>query len=139
MPLNAHLHFNGQCEAAFRFYEKCFDGRIAFMGTYGGSPLAAEMPVDLQHRIMHATLILPDGELTGADTPPDRYQKPQGFALTLSLETPAEAERVFAGLAEHGEVQLPVQETFWAERFGMLLDRFGIPWMIQCAKLAHEP
>jgi PhnB protein len=72
----------------------------------------------------------------GADAPPDHYKKPQGFSVTLGLTDKAEAERIFQALAESGTVQTPLQETFWAVRFGMLIDRFGIPWMINCGQAA---
>lgn len=136
MQLNPHLHFNGECEAAFKFYEKCLGGKITFMTPHEGTPIADQVPSNWRNKILHATLTVGDEVLTGADCPPDHYQKPQGFSVMLGLEDPAEAERIFHTLAEHGAVQLPLQETFWAVRFGMLVDRFGIPWMINCGKAA---
>jgi PhnB protein len=83
---------------------------------------------------MHATFSL-NGETFGAaDAPPGTYRIPQGFALTLEIDAPGDAERVFEMLAEKGTVQLPLQETFWALRFGMLTDQFGTPWMVSCGK-----
>jgi PhnB protein len=136
MQLNPHLAFNGQCEAAFKFYEKCLSGKIVMMMTYGNSPMAEQTPPAWRGKIIHATFALGDHRLTGADVPPERYQKPQGFSVLLSIGAEAEADRIFKALAENGAVQMPVQETFWALRFGMLVDQFGTPWMINCGKPA---
>jgi PhnB protein len=136
MQLNPHLHFNGECETAFKFYEKCLRGRITFMMPHEGSPVADYVPAAWRNKILHATLTIGDEVLTGADVPPEHYQKPQGLSVTIGLKDPAEAERIFHELAENGTVQMPLQETFWAARFGMLIDRFGIPWMINCGKPA---
>ena len=138
MQLNPHLHFNGDCESAFKFYEKCLGGKITFMMPHEGTPVADQVPGEWRKKILHASLKVGDHVLMGADTPPDHYQKPQGFSVTLGMQDPAEAERVFHALAENGTVQMPLQETFWAARFGMLIDRFGIPWMINCEKTAEK-
>lgn len=134
MQLNPHLAFNGQCEAAFTFYEKCLGGKITFMMTYGDSPLAEQTPSEWHTKILHATVALGDHRLTGADALAGNYQKPQGFSVSLQIRDAVEAERIFQALAEKGEVQVPLQETFWALRFGMLVDRFGTPWMVNCGK-----
>ena len=134
MRLNPHLNFDGRCEEAFKFYEKCLGGKISFTMTYGDSPVADHVPADWRNKIIHATLNIANDLLTGADAPPDRYQKPQGFHVTLGLADPAEAKRIFKALSENGAVQMPLQETFWAILFGMVADRFGIPWMVNCGK-----
>ena len=134
MQLSPHLNFNGACKAAFTFYEKCLGARITFMMPYEGSPVADHVPAAWRNKILHATLTVGDDVLTGADALPDQYQKPQGFSVTLGIKDPADAERVYHALAENGNVQMPLQETFWALRFGMLIDQFGIPWMINCGK-----
>jgi PhnB protein len=136
MRLNPHLTFNGHCEAAFKFYEKHLGGKITLMMTYGESPLAAAMPPDSLASIIHATLALGDYVLTGADESADRYQKPHGFSVLLNVDSVAEAERVFQALSEEGEVRMPIQETFWARRFGMVVDQFGIPWLVNTSKEA---
>ena len=136
MQLNPYLSFNGKCEAAFRFYERCLGGKIEFMLTYGDSPMAAQVPADWRHKIMHAYLVVGDKVLMGSDTPPERYEGPKGFSVSLSIDTPTDAERVFHALAENGTVQMPLQETFWALRFGTLVDQFGIPWMVNCERPA---
>jgi PhnB protein len=133
--LNPHLNFNGDCEAAFRFYEKCLKGKIAFMMPYEGTPVAEQVPATWRNKVLHTTLTVGDQVLTGADAPPGRYEKPQGFSVTLGIKDTAEAERVFHALAENGTIQMPLQETFWAIRFGMLVDQFGIPWMVNCGKV----
>jgi PhnB protein len=134
MQLNPHLNFNGQCEEAFRFYQQCLGGSIEAMVPHEGTPAGAHVPPEWGKKIMHAELKLEGQLLMGADAPPDRYQKPQGFAVALHVKQPADAERVFRSLSENGQVQMPIQETFWAARFGMLVDRFGIPWMVNCSK-----
>jgi PhnB protein len=131
MKLHPYLSFNGECEAAFKFYEQCLGGKIEMMTTYGGSPMAAQTPPDLLDKIMHVTLNVGDMVLMGADVP-DSYEKPQGFSVSLVFDDPAEAERIFNALAENGTVQMPIQATFWSPKFGMLIDRFGTPWMINC-------
>jgi PhnB protein len=136
MKINPYLAFNGQCEAAFKFYEKCLGGSIVFMMTYGDSPMAGQTPPDQHQRIMHATLAIGDQVLAGADAPPDHYRKPQGFCVSLDLQDAVEGERIFTALSENAVVQMPIQETFWALRFGMLIDQFGTPWMVNCSKPA---
>ncbi len=136
MQLNPHLSFNGQCEAAFRFYEKCLRGKIVMLMTYGDSPIAEQTPVAWHGKIIHATFALEEQQLTGADEPAERYRKPQGFSVLLNIGDAAEADRIFQALAENGTVQMPIQETFWALRFGMLADQFGTPWLINCGKPA---
>ena len=136
MQLNPHLAFNGQCEAAFTFYEKCLGGKITFMMRYGDSPVAEQTSPDRRTKILHATLALGNDRLTGADVPPESYQRPQGFSVSLQIGDAEEADRIFETLAEKGVVQMPVQDTFWALRFGMLVDQFGTPWIINCGKPA---
>lgn len=137
MQLNPYLNFNGQCEIAFRFYEQCLGGKIEATMTYGESPMAEQTPPQWRNKIMHASLIVGDKVLMGADSPPERYEEPKGLSVLLGIDDPVEAERVFHALAEDGTVQMPIQETFWAARFGMLVDRFGIPWMINCDRAAE--
>jgi PhnB protein len=134
MQVGPYLTFDGQCEAAFTCYEECLGGKILMMMTYGDSPMAEQAPPDWRQKILHASLAVGDQVLGGADAPPGRYQKPQGFSVALSLSDAEEADRIFKTLAENGSVQMPLQETFWALRFGMLVDRFGTPWMINCGK-----
>src|SRR5215510_8372240 len=137
MHLNPYISFDGQCEAAFKLYERCLGGKIEFIMPYESRPAGEyAVPPGWGKKILHATLRVGDHILQGADTPPDHYQKPQGFSLTLGLQDQAEAEGIFNALAEGGTVQMPLQETFWATRFGMLVDRFGIPWTVNCERPA---
>jgi PhnB protein len=136
VQVNPHLNFNGECEEALRFYEKCLDGKITLMLPYEGTPVADHVPAAWRNKILHSELSIGDDRLTGADVPPEHYEKPQGFSVTLNIKDPADSERIFHALEENGTVQMPLQETFWAARFGMLIDRFGIPWMINCGKAA---
>ncbi|MGH8012247.1 MAG: VOC family protein [Candidatus Binataceae bacterium] len=132
MELTPYLMFNGQCEAAFRLYEKVLGGKIEMKLTYGESPEAGQTASEWRDKIMHARFSAGAILLMGSDAPPDRYEKPAGFAVSFSVEDPVEAERIFNALAEHGTVRMPLAQTFWARRFGMLNDQFGIPWMINC-------
>ena len=134
MKLSIHLVFNGQCEAAFRFYAQCLGGTIVTMLTYGDSPLAAQTPLAWHGKILHATLTLGDHTLAGVDHFGKEYEPAKGFFALMEVDDPAEAERVFAALSENGTVRMPIQETFWAMRFGVLVDRFGIPWEINCGR-----
>jgi len=136
MQINPYLNFNGQCEAAFKFYEQVLGGKIAFKMTYGESPIAAHAPPGWKDKILHTTLMVGDRVLMGADAPPEHYQRPQGFSVSLGLKNTSEADRIFKALVENGTVIMPIQETFWAARFGMLVDQFGTPWMINCEKPA---
>ena|SRR2546421_12804838 len=132
MSLNPYLHFSGQCETAFKFYEKALGGKIESMMTHGESPMADKVSADWRTKIMHARLNVGDGVLMGSDAPPQYYKKPQGFSVSLGLKDPAKAESIFKALSEKGAVEMPLQQTFWAKRFGMCTDQFGIPWMINC-------
>jgi PhnB protein len=132
MQLNPYLFFNGQCEAAFKFYEQVLGGKIVAMMPHTGTPAEAHVPPEWRHKIMHARLTVGDAVLMGSDAPPDHFEKPQGFSVALQIKDPAEAERIFHALAANGTVSMPLAQTFWAIRFGMLVDRFGIPWMINC-------
>jgi PhnB protein len=132
MQFTPYLNFDGQCAEAFRFYEKALGGKIVVMQTFGETPEMGEMPPALRDRVLHARLVVGDQLLMGSDSQPDQHQPAQGFAVALQIDTPAEAERIYAALAEDGTVELPLQQTFFAERFGMLKDRYGTPWMLNC-------
>lgn len=134
--MNPYLLFNGDCEAAITFYEKSLGGKVEAMFRHEGTPMEKMVPPEWRKKIIHARLALGDQVLMASDCPPDRYVKPQGFSVNLDCKNPAEAERVFNTLAENGSVQMPLQQTFWAARFGMVTDRFGTPWMINCESAA---
>lgn len=134
MQLNPYLMFNGNCDAAFKFYERCFGGKIVTRMTHQEAPSAENVSSDWQDKIMHVCLDLGERLLMGSDCPPGYFESPQGFYVQISIDNPAEAERVFQALSENGTVKMPFEPTFWAFRFGMLVDQFGIPWMINCEK-----
>jgi PhnB protein len=136
VQLNPYLFFNGQCEAAFKFYEKVLGGKIEAMLPHEGTPAAEHVPAKWRKKILHARLSVGDEVLMGSDAPPDRYEGMKGFSVTISVNDPKEAERIFHALAENGTVRMPIEKTFWAERFGMLVDQFGTPWMINCEQAA---
>jgi PhnB protein len=136
MQLNPYLTFNGKCEAAFKFYEQCLRGKIEIMMTHGDSPMAQQVPSEWRNKIIHARLTVGDNVLMGSDAPPERYEEMKGFSVSLSVDDPAEAERIFNALVANGTVRMPLQKTFWAVRFGMLVDQFGVPWMVNCEQAA---
>ncbi len=135
MQINPYLFFTGQCEEAFKFYEKLLGGKIEAMLTHEGTPAENGVPPEWRRKILHARMTIGGHVLMASDAPPGRQQKPQGFSVSISVDDPTEAERIYKELAEGAvAVTMPIQETFWAKRFGMLTDRFGIPWMINCEK-----
>jgi len=135
MQLVVNLSFDGQCEAAFRLYEQVLGGTITMMLRYSESPMSPAAP-DAGDKIMHATMLLGGQTLTGTDY--GNHQVPQGFALQLDVDDPGEAERLANSLAEGGTVHVPLQTTFWAERYAVITDRFGTPWKINCCKRGQE-
>ena len=134
MKMNPYLLFNGQCEEAFSAYARILGGTIETMTPHKGSPAEGYGAPDWQDKILHASLRLGDDVLMGSDAPPAHFQQPQGFSVSLQFAEPAEGEKVFDALAEGGQVKMPFQETFWAAGFGMLVDRFGIPWIVNCGQ-----
>ncbi len=134
MQLIPYLNYDGQCREAFDFYARVLDGKITGRMTYGESPMCDQMPADSRERIMHSQLDIGDAVLMGADGPPPHAPPSTGTTLNIMVDTPADAERIFAALAEGGDVRMPMEETFWAQRWGMLVDRYGKPWMVNCMK-----
>ena len=135
MKLNPYLAFDGRCREAFAFYEKALGGTIAFIQTMGESPMAAHTPPEAHDRIMHVTLHVGDQVLQGADAPPGQFTKPAGFCVAIHYDEAADGERVFNALATGGKVQMPFQATFWAKGFGMLIDQFGTPWIVNAGQV----
>ena len=137
MHFNTYLYFDGNCEEAFRFYEKLFGGKIEAMFLHEGTPVASQVPPEWQKKVLHARMTIGDAVLMASDAPPGRFHKQQGFSINIGLNDVAQAERIFNTLAKDAvAVTMPFGETFWAHRFGMLTDRFGIPWMINVEKAA---
>lgn len=145
MDLNTYLFFDGQCEDAFRLYEQVLGGKMTGLMRYADVPSG---PAAFKgcNRVIHVSLRVGDRVLMGSDTPPDgldpmpsghrpeAHQTPQGFRANVTVDTPAEADRIYQALGEGGTVAMPIGETFFALRFGMVNDRFGTPWMITCLK-----
>ena len=129
MALTAHLSYSGDCREAFNFYAQLFGGELMML-AYGDTPMAKEVPAEWSEKIVHATLSLGGSELAGSDVQSDHYRRPQGFSVLVDVEGVEEARRIFTALAEGGSVEMPMQETFWSPAFGVLTDRFGIPWEI---------
>ena|SRR5579872_5307701 len=133
---NPYLLFKGQCEEAFQFYAKVLGGKIEGTFTFGSSPMADKMPPEMKNKIMHMSMTVNGNTLMGSDPPPDQYSEPKGFSVALNLNDTAEAERIFRELSEGGKITMPIQQTFWAARFAMFVDRYGIPWMVNCGQPA---
>jgi PhnB protein len=128
------LVFNGECDAAFTLYQQCLGGTLTFRLTWGDSPMADQAPAKWRDKILQATLTVGDTAISGGDVLPGQYERPQGFQLQINLDDAAAAERIFAQLADGGRVTTPLQKTFWAQRFGAVVDRFGVPWGINCGE-----
>jgi PhnB protein len=127
-----HLAFNGRCETAFQFYEKCLGGKIVLVMRYADAPM--DTPPEMKNKVIHATFAVGEQMFSGSDTMPGDYLKPQGFHIQLNLKEAAEAERIFRALATNGTVHMALRETFWALRYGAVVDQFGTPWEINCEK-----
>ena len=132
MSLSTQFNFNGNCKEALHFYSATFGGGEVFLLTWGASPMAAQAPAGWADKILYGRVNIGDAELLGGDAAPGGYLKPQGMSLHYDAKTIAEAQRVFAALAEGGSVTLPLQETFWSKAYGMVTDRFGVPWELNC-------
>ena len=132
MKLVPILSFQGDCEEAFKFYERCLGAQPGALFRYGGSPMANAVPPEWADKVMHANLTIGEQLIQASDVLPAQYEEPKGFTLSLQIKSAADAERIFAELATNGTVRMPLEKTFWAERFGMVVDRFGVPWLINC-------
>ena len=132
MQVNAYLNFNGNCAEAFKFYAGVFGAKIDRMMTDKDMPPGVDMPnIDQwKDKVLHVSLKGDGFEIAGSDTPAAYYQKPQGMVVSIGVTDPQEAERLFKALSEKGSVRMPLEKTFWAQRYGMCTDRFGIPWMV---------
>jgi PhnB protein len=129
MKLYPYLNYGGNCRQAFEFYEKELGGRITMLTTHGENPQAGG-PAEWKDAVLHARLELGGTDVLGADVPPDRFQPMRSAYLTLILDSDAEAERIYALLADGGQIFMKMEETFFAHRFAMLRDRFGTSWML---------
>jgi|ERR1051325_3257905 PhnB protein len=132
MNIIPHLNFNGQCKEAFEFYAKLLDGEIKFSMTWGEMPggAADQFPPETHNLIMHTTLEVDGDFIMGADSPPGRYTQPKGITVSIGVQSKDKAEGIFNQLSEGGNVTMPFGQTFWSPGFGMCVDRYGIPWMV---------
>ncbi|ERH47984.1 VOC family protein [Pseudomonas sp. MDMC216] len=132
MKMHAYLMFDGQCEAAFNRYAEVFGGKLEMM-RYADSPEDMEVPAEYQQRVMHVCLTVGDQLLMASDNLPQYpYEGIKGCSVSLQVDNVPEAERLYEALSAGGSVQMELQATFWATRFAMLTDRFGVSWMINC-------
>ncbi len=136
MKSSLNLSFNGNCAEAIRFYEQTLPGKILFELSWGESPLAKSVPPEWRTKICHSTLIVGDATFHGVDVLPGTYELPRGFSIGLDIDDPEESDRLFRCFAEQGRVQVPLQETFWARRYGKVVDQFGIAWEMNCGRPA---
>ena len=131
MPVSPYLHFAGNCAEALAFYETALGATIDLRLTHAESPMPS--PPGWGDKIMHTTFSILGSSLMGSDLPPDMYNKAVGFRVALNMDAPDTAKTWFEALAEGGTIEMPLQKTFWASAFGMVTDRFGIPWMVNCS------
>jgi PhnB protein len=135
MTFNTYLQFDGNCEEALKFYEKALGGKLTFLMRYGESPEADKCSPESLQRVMHGRIEVGENVIMASDCPPQFYKKPAGFSISINVETPEEAERYYHALADKATyIHMPLGETFWARSFGMLDDRFGVSWMVNCEK-----
>ena len=139
MKLDIYLNYGGNCEQAFRFYEQELGGKITMMMRHGEQPNAANVPADWKNAILHARIEFGKTVLMGADIPPDRFQPMRSAYLTLTLDSAEQAERLYALLADGGQIFMKMEETFFASRFAMLRDKFGTSWMLLHERLEGLP
>jgi PhnB protein len=126
--LTTYVNYPGTCAEAFRYYEQHLGGKIGMLMTHAQAPAPSQVPAEWKDAVLHARISIAGTELLGADIP--NAQPMRSAYLTLTLADDAEAQRLYAALADGGEVFMPLQETFFASRFGQLRDRFGVNWMI---------
>jgi len=134
MKFVPYLSFDGNCREAFDFYAAVFGGTIKSVTTYGEMPESEKVPAELHNRIVNIQFAADDQELMGADAyfP---YAAPTGITISIQIDDEARAERIFNTFAAGGTVMMPFGPTFWARKFGIVTDRFGTPWMINCGML----
>ena len=134
LQLHPYLNFDGDCAEAFKLYQQVLGGEIEAMMTFAEAP-GEEMPPELGSLILHACIKLGDQLLMASDAPPGKYQPPAGNYVTIALDSTDEAQRIYDALSPGGSIEMPLEKTFWAERFAMFKDRYGTPWMINCGPL----
>ena len=129
MTISPYLNFAGNCGEAFRFYHQVLGGNLEVM-TFGDSPMSNDVPPDWADRVIHCCLTVDGQMLMASDAPPEHFSPAQGMHVSIGLSSFADGERIFRELSEGGMVTMPFEKTFWAPGFGMCVDRFGTPWMV---------
>jgi PhnB protein len=132
MQVNPYLFYDGNCEEALKYYQKVLGARIEAMLPYSNGPPEMKVAPEHMKRIMHARVTIDREVLMASDAYPGNFTKPQGFAVSLQVEDPADAERRFKALADGGSISMPFGKTFFSRGFGVCVDKFGIPWMVNC-------
>lgn len=130
MKLNTYLNYGGNCAEAFHFYEQHLGGRIEMIMKHGDMPDPSKVLPGMENAVLHAQITIGDSVIMASDVPADRFKPMRSVYLSLSVASDADAEQIFALLADGGEVFMPMQETFFASRFAQLRDKFGTSWMI---------
>ncbi len=135
MAIQPYLAYtDGNCEAALNFYQSVLGGEVSFMMRFGDSPMAGEFDTEWHDKIMHATYTFDGQQMMACDRPPNMPGPTGvcGFSLSVAYNDIVRGEAVFKALGEGGQVTMPFAPTFWAKGFGMLVDRFGVHWMVNC-------
>jgi PhnB protein len=130
MKLHTYLNYGGNCEEAFRFYEKHLGGKISMMMTHADQPDPSKVAPEWKKAILYARMTIAGTDIMASDVPPEHFQPMRSVYLSLGVDSTAEAESIYNLLSDGGEVFMPMGETFFAFRFGMLRDKFGTSWMI---------
>ena len=134
MRVSTYLSFNGDCAAAFAFYAECLGATVIMTMHWGDTPMKHDVPAALHEKVAHTRLQVGQTILMGSDSPPDRFKPMAGAVVSVEVASPEEARTVFDALAEGGTVQMALQPTFWSAAFGMLKDRYGVAWMVDCER-----
>lgn len=132
MSLSFHINFNDQCQAAFEFYADVFDSRIGTLLQFKDSPAAASVSLHRQNKIVHANINIQGVELAGADVETGQYTAPTGFFILVGFNSAQQVQAAFVRLAEQGQVIMAPQQTFWSACYAIVIDRFGVPWKLNC-------
>lgn len=131
MNVTPYLFYNGNCAEALAFYGQAVGAKTCYVMTYGASPAAGHVPAAMADKVINAGFTIGESMLMASDCPPDKWCRPPfGFAVCIGTASNEEAERLFAGLSDGAEIQMAMGETFFAHRFGQLVDKFGIAWMV---------
>jgi PhnB protein len=136
MYIQPYLFFDGRCEEAVEFYTQALGAEVTMLMRFKDSPEPPPpgmIPPGSEHKIMHTSLRIGETIVMASDGSCQGQPSLQGFSLSLTVPNAAEADRIFAALADGGQVQMPLDKTFWSPRFGMVADRFGVSWMINVA------